>query len=83
MENLRSPERPRRSRVMAVMEVVLGSQVMPGHESGQEFQSGNEEEFQAETILSSGSDCIPFLNSSKDRSSDSEAEVNRKSRERK
>ena len=58
----------------------LGSQEMPGHELGQELGSGIEEGSHFERILSSGSDRIPFLNSSKDRRSD--PEVDRKRRER-
>ena len=53
---------------MAVIELVDGSQVIPGQEAGQVFKSGKDEELHKGRILPSGSEVIPFLNSSKDRS---------------
>ena len=79
MENFKSPARPRRSRVIEMTESELGSQEIPGQEWGQELGSGKAEGSHLE-ILWSGSDWIPFLNSSKDRRS--EPEVKKKSRER-
>lgn len=79
MENFKSPARPRRSRVIEMTESELGSQEIPGQEWGQELGSGKAEGSHLE-IIWSGSDWIPFLNSSKDRRSD--PEVDRKSRER-
>ena len=80
MENFKSPERPKRSRVMEMTESELGSQEIPGQEWGHELESGRAEGSHLEMIWSSGSCRIPFLNSSKDRRS--EPEVKKASRER-
>lgn len=77
MENFKSPARPRWSRVIEMTE--LESQEIPGQEWGQELGSGKAEGSHLE-MKWSGSDWIPFLNSSKDRRS--EPEVKKKSRER-
>lgn len=74
MWNLRSPPRSRPSRTMPVTLPVSSSQRIPTQEVGQAVDSvvtvGG---FHVSRTFPSGSTVMPFLNSSKDRSSCSEA----------
>lgn len=76
--NLSSPARPSLSRTIPVTFPVRSSQVIPSQLRGHAVVSSSEEGFHESKTRPSGSVLMPFLNSSRDRSSGWEPETGSK-----